>query len=141
MIYHRLLAQVIRCLLLRKTVNTVIIVAPPVEVIVPLDIIVRHHPPPTLHRLRLLRTTTGRRNLDALDAPDAPDVLVAPSMTHQVTALVLVPVLVLVLVRVPALAITLSGIPVRLQAPLLRLPAVIEEEDLGGRRRGKRGRS
>ena len=139
MIYHRLLAQVIRCLLLRKTVNTVIIVAPPVEVIVPLDIIVRHHPPPTLHRLRLLRTTTGRRNLDALDALDAPDVLVAPSMTHQVTALVLVPVL--VLVRVPALAITLSGIPVRLRAPLLRLPAVIEEEDLGGRRRGKRGRS
>ena len=139
MIYHRLLAQVIRCLLLRKTVNTVIIVAPPVEVIVPLDIIVRYHPPPTLHRLRLLRTTTGRRNLDALDAPDAPDVLVAPSMTHQVTALVLVPVL--VLVRVPALAITLSGIPVRLRAPLLRLPAVIEEEDLGGRRRGKRGRS
>ena len=139
MIYHRLLAQVIRCLLLRKTVNTVIIVAPPVEVIVPLDIIVRHHPPPTLHRLRLLRTTTGRRNLDALDVLDAPDVLVAPSMTHQVTALVLVPVL--VLVRVPALAITLSGIPVRLRAPLLRLPAVIEEEDLGGRRRGKRGRS
>ena len=134
MIYHRLQAQVIPYLRFRKTVITGNIVALPADTTASPDIIARHHLPPVLHRLRLLRTTTERRNLDALDNRDA---LVAPSTIHQVTALVLV----LIPAPVPVLAITRTGIPVCLQTPLLRFLTVIVEEDLEGRRRVERGRS